>query len=99
MKLFPSFVRLVPLILLKLLAKGSFGSPEQDAGRDERALAGDVTLVPAVGQTVTRRVGDDSWLTAHGFDVGLVDDCGPEGCRGGDWVLPLTDKRTSSADA
>lgn len=49
MELYASFLKLAPILLLKLLAKGGFGQSEQDRGRRGRmVLAGDVVLVVAV---------------------------------------------------
>ncbi len=49
MELYSSFLKLAPLLLLKLLANGGFGSSEQDMDRQGRvAFAGDVVLVVGV---------------------------------------------------
>jgi hypothetical protein len=49
MELYPSIMKLAPLVLLKLLAMGAFARREQDESRYGRiALAGDVTLVISV---------------------------------------------------
>ena len=49
MELYSSFLKLAPLLLLKLLAKGGFGLWEQDQDRQGRvAFAGDVVLIVAV---------------------------------------------------
>ncbi len=49
MELYSSFLKLAPLLLLKLVANGRFGPSEQDKVRDGRlAFAGDVVLVVAV---------------------------------------------------
>lgn len=49
MELYSSFLKLAPLLLLKLLAKGGFGPSEQDQDRQGRvAVAGDVVLAVAV---------------------------------------------------
>jgi hypothetical protein len=48
-ELYSSFLKLAPLLLLKLLAKGGFGLWEQDQDRQGRvAFAGDVVLIVAV---------------------------------------------------
>ena len=49
MELYSSFVKLAPLLILKLLATGRFGPSEQDKDRQGRvAFAGDVVLMVAV---------------------------------------------------
>jgi hypothetical protein len=49
MELYSSFLKLAPLLLLKLLAKGGYSSSEQGKDRLGRvAVAGDVLLVVAV---------------------------------------------------
>ena len=49
MELYSSFMKLAPLLILKLLATGRFGPSEQDKARQGRvAFAGDVVLMVAV---------------------------------------------------
>jgi hypothetical protein len=49
MEIYSSFLKLAPLVLLKLLATGGFGLPEQDKDRRGRvALAGDLLLMVTV---------------------------------------------------
>jgi hypothetical protein len=49
MELYPSIMKLAPLLLLKLLATGAFARPSHDESRYGRiASAGDVTLVISV---------------------------------------------------
>jgi hypothetical protein len=49
MELYSSFMKLAPLLILKLLATGSFGPSQQDGHRPGRlAFAGDLVLVVAV---------------------------------------------------
>jgi hypothetical protein len=49
MELYSSFMKLAPLLILKLLATGRFGPAEQDQGGEGRlAFAGDVLLMVAV---------------------------------------------------
>jgi hypothetical protein len=48
-ELYSAFMKLVPLLILKLLATGRFGPSEQDTdGQGRVALAGDVVLMVAV---------------------------------------------------
>jgi protein-S-isoprenylcysteine O-methyltransferase Ste14 len=48
-ELYSSFLKLAPLLLLKLLAKGGFGASKQDKDSQGRvAFAGDVVLTVAV---------------------------------------------------
>jgi hypothetical protein len=49
MELYSSFMKLAPLLILKLLATGRFGPSEQDEDRQGLvAFAGDVVLIVAV---------------------------------------------------
>jgi hypothetical protein len=49
MELYSSFIKLAPLLILKLLATGAFGASEHDQDRHGRvALAGHVMLMVAV---------------------------------------------------
>jgi len=49
MELYASFMKLAPLLILKLLATGRFGPSEQDRdGQGRVAFAGDVVLMVAV---------------------------------------------------
>jgi lipopolysaccharide export LptBFGC system permease protein LptF len=49
MELYSSFIKLAPLLILKLLATGAFGASEHDRDRHGRvALAGHVMLMVAV---------------------------------------------------
>jgi hypothetical protein len=48
-ELYSSFMKLAPLLILKLLATGRFGPSEQDKdGQGRLAFAGDVVLIVAV---------------------------------------------------
>jgi hypothetical protein len=62
MELYSSFMKLAPLMLLKLLAKGGFGPSEQDRrNQGPMAFAGDLVLMVAVivgGVTAVLVLGD-----------------------------------------
>jgi hypothetical protein len=56
MELYLSFVKLAPLLILKLLATDRFGPSEPDKGRQGRvAFAGDVVLMDVLPPTATTR--------------------------------------------
>jgi hypothetical protein len=79
MELYSSFLKLAPLLLLKLLAKGGFEPSEQDQDRQGRvALAGDMVLIGAVvggGFIATLVLGDVLPATATTRGVLVVAGC------------------------
>jgi hypothetical protein len=78
-ELYSSFLKLAPLLLLKLLAKGVFGPSEQDRNRQGPvAFAGDLVLVVAVvggGIIATFVLGDVLPATATTRGVLVVAGC------------------------
>ncbi len=79
MELYSSFLKLAPILLLKVLAKGGFGPSEQDKDRRGRVeFAGDVVLTVAVvggGLIATLVLGDVLPPTATTRGVLVVAGC------------------------